>query len=117
MADKIKIEIDAETRSAIAELAKLSKATENVEKEVKKLTLAQAAWKAANTDLNQLTKGWQEAGEVFAKVGLAFAGVTAAGVAFAAHIDQQNRAVARLGASYHSVTAATNSGGCRPSIG
>jgi hypothetical protein len=108
VADQIKIEIDADTRKAIAELAKLNKATESVEKEVKKLTLAQAAWKAANTDLGKITKGWQEAAEVYAKVGLAFAGVTAAGVAFAAHIDEQNRAIARLGPAYHAVTAATN---------
>jgi len=107
-ADKINIQIDVETRAAIAELAKIEKATREVEKETKKLTLAQAAWKAANTDLGQLTKGWRDAGEVFAKVGLAFAGVTAAGVAFAAHIEQQNRAVSRLGPAYHAVTAATN---------
>ena len=66
VADQIKIEIDADTRKAIAELAKLNKATESVEKEVKKLTLAQAAWKAANTDLGKITKGWQEAAEVYA---------------------------------------------------
>lgn len=108
MADQIKIEIDVETRAAIAELAKIEKATREVEKETKKLTLAQAAWKAANTDLGQLTKGWKDAGEAVAKVGLAFAGVTAAGLAFAVHVEQQNAAIRRLGASYNAVMVATN---------
>lgn len=108
MTDKIKIEIDADTRSAIAELAKLNKSTEEVEKQVKKLTLAQAAWKAANTDLKKLAGDWNDVAEAYGKVALAAAGAAAATVLFASHVEEQERAIRRLGPAFEAVTVATN---------
>ena len=107
MADQIKIEIDVETRAAIAELAKIEKATREVEKEVKKLTLAQTLWKAANTDLNKITKDWQDVGETVGKIGGAFVGAAAGAALLYRHIDQQEQAFRRLGAAYNSVSFAT----------
>ena len=107
-ADQIKIEIDVETRAAIAELTKLSGSVKEVEKETKKLTTAQKAWQLANTDLGKLTAGWREVGQQVATVGAAFAGVAAAGVAVMAHAEQQEQAIRRLGAAYDAVSAATN---------
>ncbi len=108
MADQIKIEIDVETREAIAALAKLSAATEKVEKETKKLTTAQRAWKAANTDLGDLLGGWKEAGESIAKVAAGFGALAVAGVAAAAQAERQEAALRRLGSAYDAVQTATN---------
>lgn len=106
--DKIKIEIDVETRSAIADLAKLAKATEQVEKQTEKLTAAQRAWKLANTDIGKLAGGWKEAGESIAKVATAFGGLAVAGVAVAAAAERQENALRRLGSAYDAVSVATN---------
>lgn len=108
MADQIKIEIDVETRDAIAALAKLSAATEKVEKETKKLTTAQRAWRAANTDLGDLLGGWKEAGESIAKVAAGFGALAVAGVAAAAQAERQEAALRRLGSAYDAVQVATN---------
>lgn len=106
--DKIKIEIDVETRAAIADLAKLAKATEQVEKQTEKLTAAQRAWKLANTDIGKLAGGWKEAGESIAKVATAFGGLAVAGVAVAAAAERQENALRRLGSAYDAVSVATN---------
>lgn len=108
MADQIKIEIDVETREAIAALAKLSAATEKVEKETKKATAAQRAWKAANTDIGELLGGWQAAGESIAKVAAGFGALAVAGVAAAAQAERQEAALRRLGSAYDAVQTATN---------
>lgn len=107
-ADQIKIEIDVETRQAIAELAKISAGVKDVEKETVKLTLAQKAWKAANTDLAQLAGAWKDAGETFAKVGATFAGLAGASIAVAAQAEKQDAALRRLGSAYEAVSIATN---------
>jgi hypothetical protein len=106
--DRITIEIAAETREAIAALAKVAKATEQVEKETKKVTAAQRAWAAANTDLGKLAGGWKEAGESIAKVAATFGGLAAAGVLVAAQAERQEAALRRLGAAYDAVQVATN---------
>ena len=107
-ADQIKIEIDVETRAAIAELAKLAGSVQEVEKETKKLSAAQQAWKLANTDLGKLTAGWREVGEQVAKVGAVFAGLTAASIAAMAAQEREENAIRRLGAAYDAVSAATS---------
>lgn len=107
-ADQIKIEIDVETRAAIAELAKLAGSVQEVEKETKKLTTAQKAWQLANTDLGKLTAGWRDVGEQVAKVGAVFAGLTAASIAAMAVQEREENAIRRLGAAYDAVSAATN---------
>lgn len=107
-ADQIKIEIDVETRAAIAELAKLAGSVQEVEKETKKLTTAQKAWQLANTDLGKLTAGWRDVGEQVAKVGAVFAGLTAASIAAMAAQEREENAIRRLGAAYDAVSAATN---------
>lgn len=108
MADQIKIEIDVETRKAIGELAKVAKATENVTKEVEKLTLSQRAWKAANSDLGKLTGEWRELGESAGKVAATFVGLGVASVAVMASAERQEAALRRLGSAYDVVSAATN---------
>lgn len=107
-ADQIKIEIDVETRAAIAELAKLAGSVQEVEKETKKLTTAQKAWQLANTDLGKLTAGWRDVGEQVAKVGAVFAGLTAASIAAMAAQEREENAIRRLGSAYDAVSAATN---------
>lgn len=107
-ADQIKIEIDVETRAAIAELAKVAGGVKDVEKETKKLTTAQKAWQLANTDLGKLTAGWRDVGEQVAKVGAVFAGLTAASVMAMAAQEKEEAAIRRLGAAYDAVSAATN---------
>ena len=106
--DKIKIEIDVETRSAVAELAKVAKATDSVEKHVEKLTLAQRAWAAANADIGKATEGWRVAAASVATAGAAFAGLAAASVAVMASAERQDAAIRRLGSAYDAVSAATN---------
>ncbi len=107
-ADQIKIEVDVETREAIQALAKIVGTVKEAEKETKKLTLAQAAWKAANTDLGQLTAGWREVGEQVAKVGAVFAGLAVASTAAMAAQEREEAAIRRLGSAYDAVSAATN---------
>lgn len=107
-ADQIKIEIDVETRAAVAELAKVAGGVKDVEKETKKLTTAQKAWQLANTDLGKLTAGWRDVGEQVAKVGAVFAGLTAASIAAMAVQEREENAIRRLGAAYDAVSAATN---------
>ena len=107
-ADQIKIEVDIETREAIQALAKIVGTVKEAEKETKKLTLAQAAWKAANTDLGQLTAGWRDVGEQIAKVGAVFAGLATASVMAMAAQEKEEAAIRRLGSAYEAVSAATN---------
>lgn len=107
-ADQIKIEVDVETREAIQALAKIVGTVKEAEKETKRLTLAQAAWKAANADLGQLTAGWREVGEQVAKVGAVFAGLAVASTAAMAAQEREEAAIRRLGSAYDAVSAATN---------
>lgn len=107
-ADQIKIEIDVETRAAIAELAKLAGSVKEVEKETKKLTTAQKAWQLANTDLGKLTAGWRDVGEQIAKVGAVFAGLAGASIMAMAAQEKEEAAIRRLGSAYEAVSAATN---------
>lgn len=107
-ADQIKIEIDVETRAGIAELAKVAGGIKDVEKETKKLTTAQQAWKLANADLGKLTSGWRDVGEQIAKVGAVFAGLAGASIMAMAAQEKEEAAIRRLGSAYEAVSAATN---------
>lgn len=120
-ADKIKIEIDADTRQAVTSMQKLEAATRDVERETKKLAANQQVWRALTTDVSKLGEEAQKAaprlaalGGSFARIvataGAATAGVGAATMAIAnaaARAEQNQRAVALLGDAYHSVTDAT----------
>jgi hypothetical protein len=122
MADQIKIQIDVETRDAIAALARVAKATEQVEKETKKLSTGQAVWKTLNTDVDKLGGAFEKAHprmhafgssamNVAKGVGAgsaAILGLGAALVQFAAHAEEQELTLRRLGSAYDAVSAATN---------
>lgn len=112
MAEKIQIQIDAETRSAIANLAKLQTATENVEKATKKLSASQRLIETLNTDISKLGG---KVGESMRNVAMGVAGGIAAfgalaykATEMAAAIEQQEMAINRLGPAYDAVRAATN---------
>lgn len=112
MAEKIQIQIDAETRSAIANLAKLQTATENVEKATKKLSASQRLIETLNTDISKLGG---KVGESMRNIAMGVAGGVAAfgalaykATEMAAAIEQQEMAINRLGPAYDAVRAATN---------
>ena len=112
MAEKIQIQIDAETRQAIANLAKLQTATDDVEKSVKKLSVSQRVFETLNTDLSKLGG---KVGESMRNVAMGVAGGIAAfgalaykATEMAAAIEQQELAINRLGPAYEAVRAATN---------
>lgn len=98
-ADKITIQIDADTRKAITDLSKLEIATREAEKQASKFGASLS--KVANADL----LGWTSA---MRNAAGAVAGLIAGTTALAARVETQERAINRLGASYHAVTAATN---------
>ena len=112
MAEKIQIQIDAETRQAIANLAKLQTATDEVTKSTNKLTLAQSAWKTLNTDVTKLGGAFGEFSRNVATgvaAGVAgFAALSFKATELAAAIEQQEMAINRLGPAYDAVRAATN---------
>ena len=106
MADQVKIEIDVETRAAIANLAKLAGSLEDVEKESKKVekSLGQKIWKGLNTDVDQLGKGMKsfgkDLGAIFTALGSVAAGAIAVGAALGAataHAEKTARAYRSLG--------------------
>lgn len=112
MAEKIQIQIDAETRQAIANLAKLQSATDDVEKSVKKLSVSQRVFETLNTDISKLGG---KVGESMRNVTMGVAGGIAAfgalaykATEMAAAIEQQEMAINRLGPAYEAVRAATN---------
>jgi hypothetical protein len=121
-ADQIKIEIDVETRAAIRDLSKVASGIKDVEKETKRLSSAQQAWKLLNTDVGKLgdvlsathpklvgfastlgnvTKGVIAGAGALAGAGYAFTQLTAS-------IEQQDRVYRRLGAAYNEVATQTN---------
>lgn len=112
MAEKIKIEIDAETRQAISNLAKLQAATDEVTKSTTKLSLAQKTLQVLNTDLSKLGGTAGEMGRNVATgvaAGIAgFAALAYKATELAAAIEQQDMAINRLGSAYDAVRAATN---------
>lgn len=106
MADQVKIEIDVETRAAIANLTKLAGSLEDVEKEAKKVekSFGQKVWKELNTDVEQLGKGMRgfgkDLGAIFTALGSVAAGALAVGVALGAataHAEKSARAYRTLG--------------------
>jgi hypothetical protein len=112
VAEKIQIQIDAETRSAIANLAKLQTATENVEKATKKLSASQRLIETLNTDISKLGG---RVGESMRNIAMGVAGGVAAfgalaykATEMAAAIEQQEMAINRLGPAYEAVRVATN---------
>ncbi|NBX72904.1 MAG: hypothetical protein EBQ89_01255, partial [Alphaproteobacteria bacterium] len=111
MAEKIQIQIDAETRQAIASLAKLQSATDDVTKATNKLTLAQSAWKTLNTDISKLGGSFGQFSRNVATgvaAGVAgFAALAYKATELAAAVEQQEMAITRLGPAYEAVRAAT----------
>ena len=112
MAEKIQIQIDAETRQAIANLARLQSATDDVEKSVKKLSVSQRVFETLNTDISKLGG---RVGESMRNVAMGVAGGVAAfgalaykATEMAAAIEQQEMAINRLGPAYDAVRVATN---------
>lgn len=122
MADQIKIEIDVETREAIAALSKLTAGIGEVEKAEKKLTTGQSAWKLLTTDIDKLGGSLEKShpklhafgssvGNVAKGVAMGAGAIAAFAVAAAklvGEIDQNDAAVRRLGDAYGAITVATN---------